>query len=381
MNLSYPHREALVVRNHELRVIRRLAGNPDVRVRAGERIAADQTIARTDPAASAIKVPIADQLGVAPQDAAKCLMRPVGSTFATGEAMARARKGLRNVVVAAPVAGVLLSLDPATGVAALAPGNGGEVKALVAGDVEFIDGRLAVSIRTIGSRVLGVVGFGEAVSGEIRVVVQQPNEELAAGKVTPDLSGKLVVAGSWVGAAALKRLVDVGAAGVVSGGLVDREVAAGLGLHAEDRLAPWRMLPGDRSLGDSLALSLTLMATEGFGQLSMHPDAFALLKEAEGRAAVLLPATRVTGDLVRPELIVPEDPAALDDDGQTSHAAFVEGAHVRLTDQTGLGKFGTLASVPRRARRGDGYVFDVVDVKLSSTLKLTVPIANVEIVA
>ncbi|MEA2530349.1 MAG: hypothetical protein QOG89_1993, partial [Thermomicrobiales bacterium] len=38
MNLSYPHREALVVRNHELRVIRRLTGNPDIRVRAGERV-------------------------------------------------------------------------------------------------------------------------------------------------------------------------------------------------------------------------------------------------------------------------------------------------------------------------------------------------------
>src|SRR6266508_1258545 len=100
MNLCYPHREALVVRNHELRVIRRLSGNPDVRARAGERIAADHTIARTDPASAAVKIPVADQLGVAPQEAAKCLMRPVGSSFAAGEAMARARKGLRNVVVA-----------------------------------------------------------------------------------------------------------------------------------------------------------------------------------------------------------------------------------------------------------------------------------------
>ena len=381
MNLSYPHREALVVRNHELRVIRRLAGNPDVRVRAGERIAADHMIARTDPAATAIKVPVSDQLGVGPQEAAKCLMRPVGSTFAAGEAMARARKGLRNVVVAAPVGGVLLSLDPATGVAAIAPGNGGEIKALVAGDVEFVDGRLAISIRTVGSRLLGVVGFGDAVHGPIRVVAQHANEEVQANTITPGLAGKIVIAGSWGGAAALKRLIEVGAVAIVSGGLVEREVASGLGLQAEDRLAPWRLLPGDRALADNLAPGLAIMATEGFGPLAMHPDAFTLLKEADGRNAVLFPATRITGELIRPELIVPDDPAALDDDGQTSHAAFVEGAHVRLTDQAGLGKSGSIVGAPRRARRGDGYVFDVVDVHLSSTLRVTVPIANVEIVA
>jgi hypothetical protein len=381
MNLSYPHREALVVRNHELRVIRRLTGNPDVKVRAGERIGADHTVARTDPAANAIKIPVADQLGVGPQEAVRSLMRPVGSTFAAGEALARARKGLRNVVVAAPVGGVLLSMDAATGVAAMAPSGGGEIKALVAGDVEFVDGRSAVSIRTVGSRLLGVIGIGSAVSGPVRVVAENASEELPSSKVTPDLAGTIVVVGSWLGAAALRRLVEVRALAVVSGGLVEREVAAGLGIQAEDRLAPWRVMPGDRAVGDGLPAAISLMATEGFGPLSMHPDALAFVKESEGRTAVLFPSTRVTGELMRPELIVPDDPAALDDDGQTSHAAFVEGARVRLTDQAALGRAGTVVGVPRRARRGDGYVFDVVDVQLSGTLRVTVPIANVEIVA
>ncbi|HEY7032801.1 MAG TPA: hypothetical protein VH482_15765 [Thermomicrobiales bacterium] len=381
MNLSFPHREALVVRNHELRVIRRLSGNPDVKVRAGERVAHDQVIARTDPTASAVKLPIADQLGVAPQEVARCLMRPVGSSFATGEALARSRKGLRNVVVAAPVGGVLLSVDPVTGVGLLAPGNGGEVKALVGGDVEFVDGRHAISIRTVGSRLLGIVGFGDAVGGQIRVIAGQPREDLPPGKVTPDLGGKIVVAGSWVSAAALKRLLDVRAVAVVSGGIVEREIAGGLGLHAEDRLAPWRLGSSDRVIGEHLPPGISVMATEGFGPLPMHPDAFALLKEAEGREAVLFPSTRVTGELMRPELIVCDGVEALDDDGLTSHAAFVAGAPVRLTDQGSLGTIGTLAGGPRRSRSGDGLVFDVVDVDIEGSAGRTVPIADVEIVA
>ncbi|MEA2515385.1 MAG: hypothetical protein QOJ59_4874 [Thermomicrobiales bacterium] len=381
MNLSYPHREALVVRNHELRVIRRLTGNPDIRVRAGERVTSDQVIARTDSSASAIKLPIADQLGIAPQDVSKCLMRPVGSSFSAGEALARARKGLRNVVMAAPVAGVLVSVDPATGVAALAPGGGDEVKALVAGDIEFVDGREAISVRTVGARMLGIVGFGDAVGGPLRVLVGQPNEELQPGKITPDLAGKIVVGGSWASAAALKKLVDVRAAAFITGGLVEREFADGFGLKSEDRLAPWRLGAGDRVLGESLSPGLSLMATEGFGPLAMHPDAFALLQEADGRHAVLFPYTRVTGDLMRPELIIPDGPAALDDDGQTSQAAFASGAHVRLTDQAALGKTATIVDGPRRSRHGDAHVFDVIDVELTDGTRRTVPIANVEILA
>jgi hypothetical protein len=80
-------------------------------------------------------------------------------------------------------------------------------------------------------------------------------------------------------------------------------------------------------------------------------------------------------------LIVCDDAAALDDDGLTSHAAFVTGAHVRLADQASLGKTGTIASGPRRSRSGDGLVFDVVDVDVAGGASRTVPIANVEIVA
>jgi hypothetical protein len=380
MNLNYPHREPLVVRNHELRIIRRFKGGTDVKVRSGERIEPEQVIARVDPNALAIRIPIAEQLGVAPQDVAKHLMRPVGSSFTAGEALARTRRGLRNVVVAAPVSGVLLSVDAATGVAALVPGSAGEIRSLIPGDVEFIDGREAVSIRTVGTRLLGIFGFGEPAAGALSMVVSRPDEEVQAARITPALTSKIVVGGSWASAAALKRLIEVGAAGLVCGGLVEKEIVAGLGLATEDRLAPWRLTPADRAVGAAIPAPITLMATEGFGALPMHPQVFALLQEHDGQDAVLFAVTRVTGQLSRPELIVP-NAAALDEDGDTSLAVFVEGAHVRLTDQANLGRPGTIAGPPRQTYRGDGMVIDVVDVELAGGMVQTVPIANVEIVA
>ncbi|MER3487021.1 MAG: hypothetical protein C4345_14645, partial [Chloroflexota bacterium] len=204
----------------------------------------------TDPASVAIKIPIADQLGIGPAEVSKSLMRPVGSSFAAGEALARVRKGLRNVVVSAPVAGVLISLDEATGTGFLAPKSGGEISALVPGDVEFVDGRQAVSIRTVGSRLLGIVGIGAPVRGPIRVLATRPDEELLATRLSGDLQGAIVAGGAWASAAAIKRLCEIGAKALIVGGIVERELGAVVSAAIEDRLAPWRMLPGRHALAD-----------------------------------------------------------------------------------------------------------------------------------
>lgn len=380
MNFSYPHREPLVVRHHELRVVRRFRADGDVKARAGERIAAAKVLARADAAAAAVRIPIADQLGVAPHDAAKHLMRPIGSPFAQGEALARTRKGLRNVVVAAPVAGTLLAVDGDTGIGLIAPHGAGEVRAMVAGDVEYVDGRQSVSIRTVGSRLLGVVGLGEPVEGVVHLLVDRPDAVADAARIGPEVAGKIAVAGAAADAPALKRLAEVGAVAVVTGGLLEAEIGAWLGHPGEDRLAPWRQAPGEQPFGAGLPLPLALMATEGFGRLPLHPDAFALLGELAGQRAVLFPRTRVVGALARPELIV-VDEIALDEDGQTSLAALHPGARVRLVDQANLGKAGTVVGEPRRARRADGLQVDVVDVELKPGGPRAIPIANLEVVA
>lgn len=380
MNVNFPNRAPVVARDSEFRVVRRLPGTGDVKIRAGERIAADQVLTRTDPATAAVKISVSDQLGVAPQEVNKYLMKPVGSSFGAGEALARNRKGLRNVVVASPVAGTLLSVDTDTGMAQIAPGGAGDFRAMVAGDVEFVDGKNSVSIRTVGSRLYGIIGFGGDVSGQLRVVSGSPQEELQVSKVTSDLKGAIVVGGSWAAAAAIKKLIEVGAAGLITGGFVDREILTTLGVAADDRLAPWRMNPGDLAVGAEYAPRPAMMATEGFGPLAMHPESYALLQELEGTNAVLFTATRVAGYLQRPMLIVVNEDM-LDDDVPSGTATLSQGAKARLVDQNGLGQQVLIESGPRRTRRGDGNMVEVVDVRVGNDQSRTVPLANVELIA
>jgi hypothetical protein len=378
MNVNFPNRAPVVVRDHELHVVRRLPGTGDVKIRAGDRIDANHVLARTDPKGAAVQISVADQLGVPPQDVAKYLMKPVGSSFSSGEALARNRKGLRNVVVASPVSGTLVAVDD-SGMAHISPGSGGDVLSLIAGDVEFVDGKHSVSIRTVGSRLYGIVGLGPNACGKIRFAVAGPSEELQATKVSKDFAGAIVVGGGWASAAAIRKLIEVKAAGLITGGFSDRDVLSSAGVAAEDRLAPWRLGPGDKSIGEEFNPGIAIMSTEGFGQLPIHIEAWALLKELDGQSAVLFTATRVTGYLARPSLIVVNEDM-LDEDAPSDGASLSKGTKARLVDQNSLGHGVTMAGGPRRVRRGDGNMVEVVDVETINGQSRTVPLANVEFI-
>ena len=325
-----------------------------------------------------MKISVAEQFGVPPQDVAKYLMKPIGSTFGSGEVLARNRKGLRNVVVAVPASGTLVSIDD-SGTAHIAPGGGADIVSMIAGDVEFVDGKQAVSIRSVGSRLYGIVGLGPDVRGTLRFAAGSPSEELQASKISQECAGAIVVGGAWASAGVIKKLIEVKAAGLITGGMLDREVLATAGVAADDRLAPWRLSPGDEAIGQGFNPRIAIMATEGFGQLPMHAEAWSLLKELEGQAAVLLAATRLVGYLSRPSLIV-VNADMLDEDAPADGASLRNGTMARLVDQSSLAQPVIMAGGPRRVRRGDGNMVEVVDVETANGQTRTVPLANVEII-
>jgi hypothetical protein len=380
MNENFPNRETVVVRDQELHVVRRLPRNAEVKVRSGERISSDHVIARTDPRHLAVRIAIADQLGVAPSEVAKCMLRPVGSTFAAGEAMAKTRKGLRNTVVAAPMKGTLLALDHDNGVGLLAPGAGGDVRSLVAGDVEYVDGHQSVAIRTVGSRMFGIVGVGPSAEGKLVFAVSSPGEVAQPDRITSDMAKCVVVVGSSILAVTLRRLIDVGAVGVISGGIVERDVSACFVVATDDRLSPWRIGPSDTGMGDNMRTSLAILATEGFGALPINGESFEFLRQVEGRKVTIITTTRTSGFLARPQIVhVSED--ALDDEAPGKPVTLSAETRLRLVDQAELGISGAVAEMPRRIQRADGSTSDVMLVSCVDGKTRSVALNNIEIIA
>lgn len=378
MNLGFPLREPLVVRNRELRVVRRFPGGGEVKARGGQRVGAEASLGTSDPMASAVHLNISEMLGLAAKDVAKHLVKPVGSTVTTGETLAKTRRGFRTVAVTAPVSATVADLDTASGVVSLVPAGAGAVLALVPGDVEFVAGRDAVMIRTVGDRISGVVGLGPAVRGPLHIAVSDPAEDLSERAISADVNGAIVVGGTYASAAALAKLAERGAVAVITGGLVEREVASFLGWKSDDRLAGWRPDDGDGVVAGGSPAPLSMMATEGFGVLAINAVAWAALTDLNGRIATLLPTTRLSTPLTRPELIVPNE-AGLDDDAHSDEVRYLPGTMVRFADQANLGKMGTVSVEPRRRRIADSFVTEVVDVTMALGGTRTVPVSTIEV--
>ena len=100
----------------------------------------------------------------------------------------------------------------------------------------YVDGRIVevipqqgVVVETDCSLVQGIFGIGGETRGEIVIAVTSPDEELSPRHFTADMKGKVVVGGSFISSDALARAKEVGVAGVVIGGIHDKDLRALLG--------------------------------------------------------------------------------------------------------------------------------------------------------
>lgn len=380
INVHYPEPAPVVSRDCELLVHYRFPSGSEVKVRKGEHLTPDRLIAVRDPATAAVRVPVAEQLGVAPSYAARCLSVSIGSTVAVGETLGKHRRGLRNLAVQSPVAGTLLGLDSKTGTALIAPAGAGEIRARMPGEVDSVQGKEGLFIRTVGTRIQGIVGLGEPATGPTRFAVERADELLGVEKVNASLSGAIVIGGRTAGAQAIRRLIEVGAAGLIVGGLSERDLAEAFGWQLEDRLAPWRARSGETAIGGGLPVPLSVVATEGFGSLPMSPAIFEALRALRERSAVLLPRTSLEGAGSRPELIA-ADADAVERDAPPPTLECIPGTTARLSDQAHLGQQVVVASEPRYKHLGDGSTELVIEVDLTDGGRRTVRTANLEVIA
>ena len=92
---------------------------------------------------------------------------------------------------------------------------------------------------------------------------------------------------------AVQKAADVGAVGIVSGGIVDTDLTEFLGFDIGVAITGHEAIP------------LTIILTEGFGHIPMAKRTFELLKSLEGQRASINGATQIRAGVMRPEIIVP----------------------------------------------------------------------------
>jgi hypothetical protein len=257
-------------------------------VELGHLVEPAEVLATHRPPGPGLSISVAARLHRSPADAAECLSVTPGSYLDAGERLAEDRG--REVL--APSACLLLAYDRDDGSALIAPLLGNEpIVGHVRGEVSAIDDE-GMELRIGGALLEGVGGTGSAVHGELRVAVHEPGEELRASMIDVGATGRIVVGGSRASAETLTRARAMGVAGIILGGVLDKELRD---FEATQRRR--RQIGGVR--GD-----FAIVLLEGFGKVGLDPGLFAWFRAHEGRMASLF------GDSARVYVYDAEPPPA-----------------------------------------------------------------------
>jgi hypothetical protein len=218
--------------------------------------------------------------------------------------------------------------------------------------------------------VQGIFGVGGEAFGVLKVVCASPSEDLTAEKITPDCQAAVVVGGARIHEAAVRKAAEIGVAAIVGGGIDDADLKAILGYDLGVAIT------GSEKIG------LTLIITEGFGDIAMADRTFALLKSHDGNEVSVNGATQIRAGVMRPEIVIPLADAVGAGDVQEAHGGGMleVGSQVRIIRDPYFGILGTVTRLPHQpAVLGSGSVARVLEVACVDGKTVTVPRANVEI--
>ena len=253
------------------------------------------------------------------------------------------------------------------------PGNNKNAKE----QLNFMNGKVASVLEEEGVVVTanavfiqGIFGMGGENRGELRVLVDNREDELTPKMISDDVKGAVIVGGSFVSLEAYKKAISVGAAAVVAGGFNYHDLQDVLGYVLGVAIT------GSENLGTSLIL------TEGYGRIPMGNRSFELLQQHNGKFTSVNGSTQIRAGVIRPEIVIPL--TVEDDKGSKSEkdtaSGISAGSMVRVIRAPYFGDIGTVVSLPAELQQMESETMvRVAEVEISGKT-LVIPRANLEMV-
>lgn len=355
-----------------LKKIRRLPLPGDILVKAGQQVNAETVVARTELPGQVRSVNVASILGIQPEEINQYMLKKEGQPVSKDEVIASTKGifGLFKAQCRAPVDGYIESISSITGqVMVREPQIPVEINAYVDGRVADIIQNEGVTVQTYGAFVQGIFGVGGEAIGQLVIACESPGEILTPDKLTDQVTGKVAVGGSLITADSVKRAVKLGIKGIVAGGINDSDLREFLGYELGVAIT------GSENLG------LTIIITEGFGEMEMAARTYELLKSREGMKASINGATQIRAGVIRPEIVIPTGEIS-SASADSEESELVIGVEVRIIREPHFGELAQVVDLPAELKELETEAkVRVLKVKLNRTGKIAVlPRANVEIV-
>jgi hypothetical protein len=356
---------------HRTRRLLPLAG--EVLVAVGDRVEAQHVVAQTFMPGDVMPLNMAKLLAIPPADVPDCMLKKAGDRIASGEPLARTKGifGKFRTEYPSTVAGTIESISSVTGqVIVRGESQPVQVKAYLSGVVvEIVPGEGCV-IEADATMIQGIFGIGGETFGPIRLACQRPDEELSGDRITSDMKGCIVVGGARMTDQAIQKARSVGASALVSGGIDDEDLRKFLGYDLGVAIT------GSEQLG------LTVIITEGFGEIAMAERTFNLFASREGAAAAANGATQIRAGVMRPEIVIPLAGQPTAEGHKAQAAGYLEiGMAVRIVRDPYFGLIGQVSALPPEPRvLESGSKARVLEVTFKSGEGVIIPRANVELI-
>jgi len=361
----------------EQTVIRRRRQLPlpgKVLVQAGDRVQANQPVASAELPGKVYPVNLANQLSIAPDEIKEYLVKKEGESIQKDEILAENKPLIKwfKTEIRSPVTGTVESLSTVTGQVLLRePPRVLEVLGYVDGSVVEVQAKQGVTVETTCTLIQGIFGIGGETWGTVFVAAKSPDDVLTPNQLTADMKGKIVVGGSCLPAETLTKAKECGLAGLVVGGIHDKDLRALLGYDLGVAIT------GTEQVG------FTLILTEGFGTIPMAQKTFGLLSAHVGQKASVSGATQIRAGVIRPEIIIAKQAGTVSGTGiaAVQREGIRIGDPVRIIRDPLFGKIGQVSALPSDLKKiPTESEVRVLEVKFHDGQTAVIPRANIEVI-
>ncbi len=361
----------------QIRKDRNLPLPGDVMVKKGDMVKSNDIVARTNLPGKVHSVNVINRLAILPNDLRKNMLKKEGDSVVKDEPIAETKPFIKmfKSICLSPITGIIESISDITGQVLLRePPKPVQISAYIDGRVVETIENEGVVIETNATFIQGIFGIGGETTGELQVIVNSPDDIVKPENIKEEHRGKIIAGGSIIYFDAIKKALDTGVKGIVVGGIRDKDINELLGYDL------------GVAITGSEDINITIIITEGFGQIKMAQKAFDMLKHRAGSVASINGATQIRAGVVRPEIIVPyneEDTAGEPAEGISSEgnesAGISIGDQVRIIRNPNFGVLGKVKALPSELQTIETEAkARVLEVEFPDGKTAIVPRANIE---
>ena len=361
-----------VLKSTNVKKERRLPIKGKVNKIVGDKLTPEEIVATTDLPGNVQIIKVASQLNIGPADIFDILKVKTGDNVVKGDLIAQTQGlfGMFKSELYAPIDGTIESISDVTGQLIMREAPiPVDIDAYISGSVTDIISDEGVVINTHAAFIQGIFGIGGEARGNIKILVNNRDDELTENLLNESHSGKIIIGGSFISLNAFKKAMKLNISGIVVGGFnyFDLEDILGYRLGV--------------AITGSEDIPTSLIVTEGYGKIQMGQQTFDLLKNHANQFASINGATQIRAGVIRPEIVIPYDKKEISGEVSTkTEKGIQKNSLVRVIRAPHFGSMGRVLDLPPELQKMESETMVRVAIIDVDGHKYTIPRSNLEMV-